>query len=93
MNNESHFSQTTLGRVVADERHSRGWTQVHLAKLAHVNRAYLSDVEQGHRNITMDILVRLASTLGMTASELIIKAELLHKAQFPVQTAGSPIST
>jgi transcriptional regulator with XRE-family HTH domain len=72
---QTRLSLARLGRVIANERQIRGWTQVQLAKQAGVNRAYLSDVEQGHRNITMDILVRLSSTLGMTASDLIVRAE------------------
>lgn len=76
-----HFSLRSLGRVIAAERHVRGYTQIQLAKLAKVHRAYLSDVEQGHRNITIDVLARIADTLQVKVSQLIVNAEEAYKSE------------
>jgi transcriptional regulator with XRE-family HTH domain len=74
------FSLESLGRAIAAERHRHGLTQMEFAKKAGVNRAYLSDVEQGHRNVTMDVLVRLALALELNVSDLMVSAEQIQRA-------------
>jgi len=73
------FSLESLGRAIAAERHRHGLTQMEFAKKAGVNRAYLSDVEQGHRNVTMDVLVRLALALELNVSDLMVSAERIQR--------------
>lgn len=64
-----------FGRAVRFARQRRGWQQEHLATLAKINRTYLSDLELGRGNPTLDVIRRLAAALGMAASELVAAAE------------------
>ena len=59
-----------FGKNVRTIRESKGLTQVALAEKANVHRTYLCDVERGTRNISIQIIVRLATALGTTAAEL-----------------------
>ena len=70
-----HFSLENLGRAIASRRHQCGFTQAQLAIKAGLNRTYLSDVEQGHRNVTLDVLTKICSTLGVNMSDLLSHAE------------------
>jgi transcriptional regulator with XRE-family HTH domain len=45
-------------------------TQEEIAERALVAREYLSKVEGGHRNPSLDVLARLAKALGVTLGDL-----------------------
>jgi transcriptional regulator with XRE-family HTH domain len=60
----------TFGRNVRDARQERGWSQEKLALDAGVKRAYLSEVENGHRNASLDIVEKLAAALSMEPGDL-----------------------
>ncbi|WP_375449955.1 helix-turn-helix domain-containing protein [uncultured Devosia sp.] len=60
-----------FGRRVREVRHERGWTQEQLAFEAGVKRAYLSEVENGQRNVSLDVVEKLAKALGVTAESLL----------------------
>jgi transcriptional regulator with XRE-family HTH domain len=53
-------------------RHARGLSQEALAADADVNRRYLSDIEQGRTSVGLDIMVRLATILGIEPYELLM---------------------
>ncbi|MDO5629125.1 MAG: helix-turn-helix transcriptional regulator [Mobilicoccus sp.] len=55
-----------LGRVVYDERTRRGWSQHELAARAGVARSWLARVEQGHRGVSLEPLLRLLAALDLT---------------------------
>lgn len=44
----------------------RGLTQTTFAKRAGVSRGYLSDIERGARNVSVEVLVKLARALHVT---------------------------
>ena len=46
-------------------------SQEKLAEKADLNTTYVSDVERGEENISMDALVRVASALKKTLADLI----------------------
>lgn len=51
-------------------RQKKGWSQEDLALESHVNKNYISDLENGRRNPTLEIMERLSIALGITLSEL-----------------------
>lgn len=51
-------------------RAERGWSQAMLAKVAGVDRSYISAIERGQRNVGLDTIGRLAEALGVRVSEL-----------------------
>lgn len=60
-----------FGRNVRAARKEKGWTQEQLAFEAGIKRAYLSEIEGGKRNPTLDIVEKLALALQKPASQLL----------------------
>lgn len=50
-----------------------GWSQEDLAFEPDIDRTYISGVERGVRNPSLDMLVKLAKTLRMMPSKLLEK--------------------
>lgn len=67
---ERRFLASNLKAV----RRSRGLTQDDVAALSGVNRAYVSDLEHGKRNIGIDCIGRLAAALQVSAASLLLPA-------------------
>lgn len=62
----------TFGRNVRQTRKSRGWTQEQLAFEAGVKRAYLSEIENGQRNVSLDVVEKLATALDVSPDSLML---------------------
>ncbi|MCD8178219.1 MAG: helix-turn-helix domain-containing protein [Tannerellaceae bacterium] len=52
-----------LGNQIRDVRNHKGWTQDMLADAVGIDRAYLSGIERGVRNVTFLSLVKIAEQL------------------------------
>jgi transcriptional regulator with XRE-family HTH domain len=59
-----------FGERLRSLRIESGLSQEELADRSHVHRTYVSSVERGQRNVSIDIIVRLAEALDIPASEL-----------------------
>ena len=55
-----------LGMRIAYLRKLKGWSQLDLSLAANVNRNYISDLEKGRRNPTVDVLQRIADAFNIT---------------------------
>lgn len=62
--------QTQLGMRIKYLRECKGWTQEKLSFESGVNKNYLSDLERGRRNPSLNILERIAIAFNITLSEL-----------------------
>ena len=51
-------------------------SQEAFAEKVGVHRTYIGSVERGERNVSLDNIVRIASSLGLRASELLALAEV-----------------
>ena len=51
-------------------RLGKGISQEKLADLADLHRTYVSSVERGERNVTLETIEKLAKALGVSMSEL-----------------------
>ena len=60
-----------FGRNVRAIRLAKGWTQEQLAFEAGVKRAYISEIESGKRNPSLDVVERLANALEVGPEELV----------------------
>lgn len=62
---------TTLVRL----RKDKNLSQESFANLADIDRHYMSDIENGRRNISLDIVEKIAKTLQLKLSELFAEVE------------------
>jgi transcriptional regulator with XRE-family HTH domain len=60
------------GQNIRHFRKQKRLSQEELAFRAHIDRAYLSQVENGKRNITLLVLAELASALDVEPAELLV---------------------
>ena len=58
-----------VGLAIRHLRLERGLSQEALAKSARLNRTYMSGVESGKRNITLQTVTRLAEALGVPIAD------------------------
>jgi methanogenic corrinoid protein MtbC1/DNA-binding XRE family transcriptional regulator len=62
---------TILGRKVQESRKALRLSQVELAQTAGLDRAYISAIEGGKQNITLEVLMKLSAALEISADELL----------------------
>ena len=51
-------------------RHEKGWSQEEFADRAGIHRTYVSDLERGARNPTIEVVERLAKPFKVKAGSL-----------------------
>jgi len=61
----------SIGQKIVSLRNEQGLTQEDLAGLAEVDRSYLSEIENGHKNLSVLSLHKIAEALKVKPSELI----------------------
>ena len=59
-----------LGETLRTCRKQRGFSQEKMAEKAELNPKYLSEVECGNVNISLDALARIAKALKLTVNDL-----------------------
>lgn len=59
-----------FGERIRTLRQNRGLSQERLAELAGVHRTYLSSLERGERNVSLDNIYAIAEALGVSPAEL-----------------------
>ena len=70
--------QEKLGKAIVNLRKERGLSQDIFAYDAGIDRRYMSDIENGKRNISLDIIERISQKLGLKISELFAIAERIE---------------
>lgn len=63
--------RAAFGARVRELRTGRGWSQEDFAHRANLDRTYVSGIERGTRNPTLDIIYRLARALEVPAADLL----------------------
>lgn len=65
-----------FGEHVREMRRARGWSsQEAFAHHAKLDRTYVSSIERGRRNPTLDVIVKLAHALEVKPSDLLATIE------------------
>jgi transcriptional regulator with XRE-family HTH domain len=59
-----------LGRRIRAARAALGSSQEELAYESHIDRSYIGGVERGERNITFNVLCKIAAALRCDVAEL-----------------------
>ncbi len=60
-----------LGRKVKELRQRGGYSQEELASRSGLHRTYMSDIERGERNVSVENIGKIAKALGVKPSELL----------------------
>jgi transcriptional regulator with XRE-family HTH domain len=61
---------STVGERIREVREARGWTQEELAEAAKISKSFLSEVETKGKNISLDLLLRVATALDASVEYL-----------------------
>jgi transcriptional regulator with XRE-family HTH domain len=72
-----------VGQNIRREREAIGLPQDELAHRANIHVTYLSGVENGHRNITLSVLERIATALGVPETRLVERSAVGRQAVPP----------
>jgi transcriptional regulator with XRE-family HTH domain len=64
-----------LGKRIRSIRQRKKWTLEMLAERAGMHVTYLSSIERGHRNPTLNVLASLARGLAVSLSDLLVGVE------------------
>lgn len=58
-----------FGNRLMELRKERKMTQERLAELSELNRPYISGIEQGKRNVSLEVIAKLAQALEIQISQ------------------------
>lgn len=64
-------ARITLAQKLRLLRFLRGWSQNTLAEASGLHRTYISAVERGRRNVSLDNIEKLADSLGVPIADLL----------------------
>ena len=70
----------SVGVAVRQSREAYGWSQERLAEYSDLNRSYVGEVERGHAIASLQTVEKLARSLGITPSTLVMRGEVLSQA-------------
>lgn len=59
-----------FGKIVRTRRRALDMSQEELGEKAELNRGYISDIERGVRNPSLEVIERISISLGMELGEL-----------------------
>lgn len=62
--------RTALELRIKDLREERGLSQRAFAPIAGIDRNYLAHIENGKRNVSIDLIEKIANGFGITVGEL-----------------------
>ena len=71
--------QEKFGKAIIRLRKHFGLSQEQFAYDSNIDRRYLSDLENGKRNVSISVIERISNSLGIEASTLLYEAE--HEGQ------------
>ena len=70
--------QEKVGKTIKKLRKGQGFSQEAFALETSIDRRYMSDIENGKRNISLEILDRICQKLNLKISELFVETERLE---------------
>jgi transcriptional regulator with XRE-family HTH domain len=75
MTNQEDLFRKQLASVILKKRQQMGLSQDEVAQRSKLHRTYISDVERGERNISVESMRRIANALDMRVWQLVQYAE------------------
>ncbi len=70
----------SFGVAVRQSREAQGWSQERLAEQADLNRSYVGEVERGRVIASLHTVEKLALSMGVAPSTLLMRSEALRQA-------------
>ncbi len=70
MIDEQNFLKN-LGKKIKKSRKDKGFTQEQIALDTSIDRAYISEIENGHKNPSIFTLKKISIALGVTMADII----------------------
>ena len=70
------MKQPHLGRKIADLRKAKGFTQEELAEKIEISSKYLSSIERGKENPTLNTLIKLSESLDVNLNDIFHQIEI-----------------
>lgn len=67
--------QVRFGNTIRRIRNKKEISQEDLADLCSLHRTYISDVELGKRNVSLENIEKIATALGLKISEVFMEVE------------------
>ena len=67
--------QVKIGKAIIKLRNAKGISQEKMALESKIDRRYMSDIENGKRNISLDILCKIADYFNLPLSDFIARVE------------------
>jgi CheY-like chemotaxis protein/DNA-binding XRE family transcriptional regulator len=86
---EASERKKDFGAAVRSERTRLKMSQEDLAERADLHRTYITDIERGARNLSLETICKLAAALGLSLKTLFSRVEFRH-AQNGEQFPGAP---
>jgi transcriptional regulator with XRE-family HTH domain len=74
----AHKSASAFGQIVRERRLAAGLSQEELAHEAGLHRTFISMIERGTRNPSLEVIRKLAQGLNTTAASLVDDTERKH---------------
>ena len=71
-----------IGQRIREIRRDRGVTQETLAEAAEISVPYLSCIERGSKNVSLQTLIRFAAALDVTVDRLLVGIQSADKEAF-----------
>jgi len=65
--------QQLFGRHVRELRKTLGLSQLELAEKVGIDRSYMGFIERGERNVSLEVIAKIADALDTTPEELLKK--------------------
>lgn len=65
-----------LGQAIRQLRSAEGYSQEAFADAVGIDRSYLGGIERGEHNLALMNLIKIASALNITPSDLVIQSKL-----------------
>ena len=60
-----------LGENIRTHRRNMQWSQEKLAEKSDLHRNYIGDIERGEENVSVDALMRIATALKVSLTDLV----------------------
>ena len=71
----SNKLRVKIGRLIREEREKQGLSQQKFALQAGIDRTYLSDVENGLKNVSIDWIEKVAKALNIPIEKFLKKID------------------